>query len=38
MYFFFTETHFQNYLEEYSRKEKIPLLIAVGEAKNVLEI
>lgn len=36
--FFFTETHFQKYLEEYSRKEKISLLIAVGETKNVLEI
>lgn len=37
-FFFFTETHFQKYLEEYSRKEKISLLIAVGETKNVLEI
>jgi hypothetical protein len=36
--FFFTETHFQKYLEEYSRNEKISLLIAVGETKNVSEI
>lgn len=38
LFFFFTETHFQKYLEEYSRNEKISLLIAAGETKNVLEI